>query len=152
MANDPCVGCGASSGGVFVCHHCGVPIRTLGDAESERRALDELHGQLATDNPPPRLLDNAFLPDNPRVLIDAGLRLLPVLENGAGQSNAAGRMRAIIIKLRLLGDDPAVTRAAKEFQDALDSYRVSDRRMGYAVGIVLVVVIAGVVAISQSCG
>ncbi|MFO7564998.1 MAG: hypothetical protein R6X02_20300 [Enhygromyxa sp.] len=151
MANDPCVGCGATSKGVFVCHHCGVPVRRLGDPESERQALDELHGQLASDSPPGKLLDNAFLPDDPRVLIDAGLRLLPVLENGAGQSGVAGRMRAIIIKLRLLGDDPALARAAKELQTALDSYQASDRRMGYAVGIALLLVIAGVYGLTQSC-
>jgi hypothetical protein len=121
MATDPCVGCGATSAGVFVCHHCGVPVRRLADAESERQALDELHGQLASaDAPSALLLKNAFLPDDPRVLIDAGLRLLPVLENGA----------------------------------ALDSYyEVSDRRMGYVVGaLLLVLVILGVFAATQSCG
>lgn len=153
MANDPCVGCGATSAGVFVCHHCGVLVRALGDAESERQALDELHGQLASDSPPARLLNNAFLPNDPRVLIDAGLRLLPVLENGAGQSGAAGRMRAIIIKLRLLGDDPSLTRAAAELQAALDSYRVSDRRMGYAIGVLLVIIVVGVLGMGQcTCG
>lgn len=153
MASEPCVGCGATSKGVFVCHHCGVPVRALGDAESERQALDELHGQLASESPPPKLLSNAFLPDTPRVLIDAGLRLLPVLEDAAGQSSAAGRLRAIIIKLRLLGDDPALVRAAKEFQAALDAYEASDRQMGYTLGgLLIVVVIAGSISLIKSCG
>jgi hypothetical protein len=140
MTDHACVGCGATSAAVFVCHHCGVLVRALDDPESERKALDELHGRLSSGDANPLLLNNAFLPDDPRVLIDAGLRLLPVLEDSAGQSGAAGRMRAIIIKLRLLGDDPAVTRAAKEFDAALDSYRRSDRKTGYVVvGITLVI-------------
>lgn len=149
MSDGRCVGCGAASTGVLVCHHCGVPVRSLVDAESQRRALDELHGQLSLPSPPPHLLDNAFLPDDPRVLIDAGLRLLPVLEKGTGQAAAAGRMRAVIIKLRLLGDDPALVHAAKELEVALASYHQHDRRLGYAVGVVLLLMIAGVVGIAQ---
>jgi hypothetical protein len=129
---------------VYVCHSCGVPTRLLEDRESQQRALDELHGQLSSDNPPPKLLENAFVPDDPRVLIEAGLRLLPVLENAAGQSGAAGRMRAIIIKLRLIGDDPTVNKAAKEFEAALSSYERSDRQMGVTLGIIAVaLVLAG---------
>jgi hypothetical protein len=152
MSEEQCVGCGATIRGVFVCHHCGVPIRSLTDADSQRRALDELHGQLSLPTPPPQLLVNAFIPDDPRVLIDAGLRLLPVLEKGAGESGAAGRMRAIIIKLRLLGDDPAVVKAAKELQTALDVYQRADRRMGYAIVGTLVAVVAGVaIVIHGAC-
>jgi hypothetical protein len=33
--------------GVFVCHACGVPVRSLVDPDEQRRALDELHGRLA---------------------------------------------------------------------------------------------------------
>jgi hypothetical protein len=137
---------------VFVCHHCGVPVRPLVDAESQRQALDELHGRLSSSSPPRRLLVNAFLPDDPRVLIDAGLRLMPVLESGAGQSGAAGRMRAIIVKLRLLGDDPTLTRAAKELEAALECYRRSDRQTGYwVVGLLVLSVLAAVFAFQQ-CG
>lgn len=152
MANGACVACGANSAGAFVCHHCGVLVRPLSDAESERQALDELHGQLASDNPPARLLNNAFLPEHPRVLIDAGLRLLPVLEGAAGQSGAAGRLRAIIIKLRLLGGDPTVAQAVEEFEAALDSYRRSDRQMGYIIGVVLIIIVAGVFFTVSQCG
>lgn len=151
MPNQECSGCGATSAGVFVCHHCGVLVRPLSDPESERRALDELHGRLASDAPSARLLKNAFLPDDPRVLIDAGLRLLPVLEDGAGQSGAAGRMRAIVIKLRLLGDDPSVANAAREFEAALESYRRSDRQMGFIVVTVLIAIVAGLVFGVSQC-
>ncbi len=148
MAEQACVGCGATSAGVFVCHFCGVPVKPLTDPASQRQALDELHGRLASDDPPAKLLDNAFVPDDPRVLIEAGLRLLPVLENAAGESAAAGRMRAIIVKLRLLGDDPALAKAAVEFQEALDAYRRSDRQMGYILGTIAVV---GIIAIVAKC-
>ncbi|HVI02098.1 MAG TPA: hypothetical protein VM869_25470 [Enhygromyxa sp.] len=144
MSDEQCVGCGATSRGVLVCHHCGVPVRSLIDAESQRRALDELHGQLAVPNPPPHLLDNAFLPDDPRVLIDAGLRLLPVLERGTGQAAAAGRMKAIIIKLRLLGEDPTLVEAARQLEAALATYHREDRKWGYVVATFLIVVVAGI--------
>mgnify|MGYP000181469925 CR=1 FL=1 len=137
------MGCGARGSGVFVCHHCGVAFAPLVDVESQRQALEELHGQLAKHDAPAVLLKNAFLPDDPRLLIDAGLRLLPMLENAAGQSVAAGRMRAIIIKLRLLGDDPTVARAVAELQAALDSYEKSDNRTG----IVIVSLALGIVAL-----
>jgi hypothetical protein len=146
MADQACLGCGATSAGVYVCHFCGVPVHPLTDADSQRKALDELHGRLSAKDPPPDLLKNAFLPDDPRVLIEAGLRLLPVLEDAVAQSAAAGRMRAVIIKLRLLGDNPSLAKAAKEFQAALDSYRRSDRQMGYIVGLVLLVIAAIVIA------
>jgi hypothetical protein len=151
MGDHACVGCGATSAGVFVCHHCGVPIRPLIDAASQRQALDELHGRLANDRPPASLLKNAFVPDDPRVLIEAGLRLLPVLEDAAGQSGAAGRMRAIVIKLRLLGDDPSLSKAAGEFQAALEAYQRSDRRMGVTLSIMGVVLLIGIVIMVQSC-
>lgn len=152
MADRTCVGCGATDNGLFVCHHCGVAFEPLIDVESQRQALEELHGQLASESAPPNLLKNAFLPDDPRILIDAGLRLLPVIENAAGQSDAAGRMRAIIIKLRLLGDDPTVARAVKELQAALDAYERSDRQMGWILGIGFLVIV-GLIAIGvQSCG
>jgi len=152
MNDHQCVGCGAPSNGVFVCHHCGVPVRPLSDAASQRQALDELHGQLGSKDRSPSLLVNAFLPDDPRVLIDAGLRLLPVLEESAGQSGAAGRMRAIIIKLRLLGNDPTSTRAAAEFEAALEAYRRSDRMTGYAVWMIaLGLVVFGVFGF-RHCG
>lgn len=144
MADRTCVGCGATDSGLFVCHHCGVAFEPLIDVESQRQALEELHGQLAFESAPPNLLKNAFLPDDPRILIDAGLRLLPVIENAAGQRDAAGRMRAIIIKLRLLGDDPTISRAAKELEAALAAYERSDRQMGVVLTIVFTVVIVGI--------
>jgi hypothetical protein len=147
MAEEACIGCGATSAGVFVCHNCGVPCRPLVDAQSQRQALDELHGQLGSEGAPAGLLKNAFIPDDPRVLIEAGLRMLPALEDAAGQSDAAGRMRAIIIKLRLVGDDPSLARAGKEFEEALESYRKSDRRMGWTLAIIAAVLLA--VAVSQ---
>lgn len=151
MDEHACVGCGATSAGVFVCHHCGVPVRPLVDAATQRQALDELHGRLAKDDAPAGLLKNAFMPDDPRVLIEAGLRLLPVLEDAAGQSGAAGRMRAIVIKLRLLGDDPALAKAAKEFEAALEAYRRSDRQMGIILSVIGIGLVIAIVALVRSC-
>lgn len=101
------------------------------DPADERAALDELHGHLAAGGESEKILQNAFVPTNTEVLIDAGLRLLPVLEKGVAEDGAAGRMRAIIIKLELLGNDAHAAKAAAELRKALEDYRRSDRIMGY---------------------
>ena len=114
------------------------------DPSHERLALDELHGQLAKGEDSEKILQNGFMPSNTEVLIDAGLRLLPVLEQGVAEDGAAGRLRAIIIKLELLGgQDPAAQKAGQRLEKALNDYRRSDRIMGYWVIGFLLVVVAG---------
>ena len=140
----PCRACGSPSTGAFVCHYCGAATQTMTDPAMERQALDELHGQLAAGGESEKILQNAFVPTNTEVLIDAGLRLLPVLEQGVAEDGAAGRLRAIIIKLELLASEPAAKKAAAELRQALEDYRRSDRLMGYWVLGLLFAAVAGV--------
>jgi hypothetical protein len=100
-------------------------------ATEEKDALDELHGTLARADVSDKILKNAFIPDDIGVLIDAGLRLMPVLESAVAQDGAAGRMRAIVVKLSLHGNDPTAARAARELGDALKRYEHGDRVVGY---------------------
>lgn len=135
--SENCRACGSVAGGTFVCHHCGAALHRLQSADEERDALDELHGRLAVEANK-SILQNAFVPSDTRVLIDAGLRLLPVLESGVAEDGAAGRLRAIILKLELIGTDAAASKAAAELKKALADYRRSDKIMGYWVmGILL---------------
>jgi hypothetical protein len=114
------------------------------DPAQERMALDELHGRLAAGGESEKILQNAFVPTTTDVLIEAGLRLLPVLEKGVAQDGAAGRMRAIIIKLGLLSSDPTAAKAAAQLGQALDDYRRSDRNMGYWVMGLMFAAVAGI--------
>ena len=125
-----------------MCHYCGAATHTMPDPAEERAALDELHGHLASDEESEKILQNAFVPTNTEVLIDAGLRLLPVLEQAVAKDGAAGRLRAIIIKLELISNDTAAEKAALELRQALEDYRRSDRIMGYWVMFILVLLLA----------
>ncbi|KIG13111.1 hypothetical protein DB30_00576 [Enhygromyxa salina] len=126
-----CRACGSPSGGTYVCHYCGAATQLMSDPAQERMALDELHGRLASGGESEKILQNAFVPTSTEVLIEAGLRLLPVLEKGVAEDGAAGRMRAIIIKLELTGHDKSATMAAAQLKQALEDYRRSDRVTGY---------------------
>ena len=140
----PCRACGSPSTGAFVCHYCGAATSSFTDPAMERQALDELHGKLAAGGESEKILQNGFVPTNTEVLIDAGLRLLPVLEKGVAEDGAAGRLRAIIIKLELLTNDSSAQKAAGELRQALEDYRRSDRIMGYWVIGIIFAVLAGV--------
>lgn len=128
-----CTTCGAPDQGGFVCHFCGLPTRTLASAEEEARALGEYHVALTNaedEKVRVRLLENGFLPSQTEVLVDAGLRMLPTLENAVAEHQAAGRLQAIISKLRIAGGASAGS-AADELARHLARYRRSDRVMGY---------------------
>ena len=144
MAAD-CRACGSPRAGTYVCHYCGAATHQLVDSTTERAALDELHGRLSAGGESEKILQNGFLPTHTEVLIDAGLRLLPVLEKGVAEDGAAGRMRAIIIKLELIANDASAAKAAAELKQALEDYRRSDRIMGYWV---LAILLAGLIAIA----
>jgi len=136
-----------------VCTYCGTPTRALTNEADERSALDELHAELARivgagdENVERRhrLLINAFLPSSPSVLVEAGLRMIPVLEQAVSRSDAAGRMRAICTKLRLASSEPTCRAAEAEYRDALARYERYDARVGRQVAVVIGVAILTVV-------
>lgn len=150
-----CAACGAEAG-LFLCTYCGTPTRALTNEADERSALDELHAELAriigagdaTVERRHRLLTNAFLPSSPSVLVEAGLRMVPVLEQAVGRADAAGRMRAICIKLRLASAEPTCRAAEAEYREALARYERYDASVGRQVAIVIgAVVLAVIVAV-----
>lgn len=123
----------------------------MSDEDEQRRALDELHAQLALAQKDEKaevrgaILQNGFLPDHPRVLIDAGLRMLPVLESAVSEGPAAGRLRAIILKLKLLSRDEAATAAARELEASLLRYEQHDRFIGWVAGLVVLAFVGGLI-------
>ncbi len=143
-SDDRCRSCGGKVG-ALVCLHCGATVRRGLTAEEEREALDELHGSLVRSDVGDKILKQAFIPDDVQVLINAGLRMLPVLEGAVAQDGAAGRLRAITIKLRLRADDPSVLKAAKELEIALDRYERHDRSFGWWMIGIIVTIIAVIV-------
>jgi len=118
----------------------------LDTVEDEEAALDELHGQLSNGENRESLLENGFIPTHTRVLIDAGLRMLPTLESNVAEDQAAGRLRAIIIKLELsANDDETARKAIDRLGEALADYRRSDKIMGRWVGAILLGITGAIV-------
>lgn len=156
---DHCKSCGSADLGTFMCHYCGAPLFPLANEEDQRSALDELHAQVTVaraGRTRTAILENGFLPDHPRVLVDAGLRMVPVLEHNVSEGPAAGRMRAIIFKLRLLRHDADAMDAAEKLDAHLKRYERHDRLIGSlamaALAIFFVVVCVSVVGLAVVFG
>lgn len=149
--SESCPNCGSADLGTFMCRYCGGPLFPLTGEEQQRQALDELHAQINISRGSgvrDAIFANGFLPDHPRVLIDAGLRMVPVLEGNANQERAAGRMRAIILKLKLITHDEAAATAATQLERHLDRYERYDRLIArLAIGAIVAVVIAGAISL-----
>ena len=141
-----CPHCGGTTQGL-VCGFCGSLLSPAQDVETEKRALEDFHGLLATATPEvqTKLLRHGFLPSQPPVLIDAGFRCLLLLKADSTYGDyghaALGRLKVIASKLRLSHESEDARRALKEFEGALHDYDVADatntRQALIAVAIVL---------------
>ncbi|MBI5595134.1 MAG: hypothetical protein HY928_03490 [Elusimicrobia bacterium] len=149
-----CAGCGASVDGLL-CQACGRATPHVGDAQTERRALEELHGAAAKagDEAAARLLTAGFLPSSKAVLIEAGLRCLAL----AGESStyymrtgAVDRLRAVSAKLRLQPQDAEAARALERFEHAVQAAEKntrSDLAVFLAVCLLLLLLAGGTAAL-----
>jgi hypothetical protein len=129
-ASQPCRACGADATG-FVCLYCGAPLLPATSAAEERQALEELHQAMVhakEDSQRARILANGSLPDDDRVLTDAGLRAAALLdpERYADDtpSAAIARIEAIRAKLRMRGQ----LVADRELGARIDAYRKGAER------------------------
>jgi hypothetical protein len=132
-----CPRCGAGSSGPH-CEYCGAPLGSA-DPAAERAALDELHLRLAGKPPVEQatILERAFLPGHPQVLIEAGLRCVALLGEGTtGRAEQAlvGRLEAVTAKLRIGDREPGSSRAAEELGRQLERFR-THRRWSVALGL-----------------
>ena len=151
-----CTVCDAPTSGL-VCQFCGHKLTRAEDLHSEQDALDQLHRLLheADDERQARLLTCGFLPTHKRVLINAGLRVMPLVntDDTAGDTSQAARQRleAIVAALRLCDPDVEIRRAVAEFEKKLGAYARADRVVT-AVALVLIVGgVAGVVLLIARC-
>ena len=157
-----CQQCGASVKG-YICEYCGSLAQLSLDRTAEKEALNELHNIIVAQTEPEmkvKLLRHSFLPDVPDVLIEAGMRCLPVIDTSdtadAVVTAAVHRLQAIMAKLRLLGDNGQTAVALREFEAVLTKFHESDRRLNQSIIIagmvLLVLVVVGCIWVSQLLG
>ena len=126
-----CPHCGGTTQGL-VCSFCGSLLSPAQDVDTEKRALEDFHGLLATASPEnqAKLLTHGFLPTQPQVLIDAGFRCLLLIraDSSFGDTghSSKGRLKVIASKLHMLPESEEARRALKEFETALREYEVGD--------------------------
>jgi hypothetical protein len=153
MDQPACPHCGGASQGL-VCSFCGALLTPTQDSGTQKRALDDFHGLLANATPESqaKLLRHGFLPDSPHVLIEAGLRTMLLLQTDSAFSEvatgAAGRLKTIESKLRLLPESDESRKALKEFDAALRDHEKRDamntRQAFTFVGVVLAILVGAI--------
>ena len=139
-----CDSCGAPVKGL-ICEHCGKPTAHLANAADENRALDEFHKLLQKLKPEEQRnwLASGFIPDNREVLIEAGIYCLPFIKTQSVYDDAASRLEAIILKLKLMHGDQQAREAIEDFKAQIGAYKSvkrSDDLLG--IGCVLLIVVA----------
>jgi hypothetical protein len=124
-----CPRCGASTT-MTICEHCGSLAGEAPDRSSERAALDQLHGLVSSKPPEGRadVLAHGFLPTDPEILIDAGLRCIPLLGSAEVGEAAAQRLEVVIAKLRIHEPTPTMGRAVETLEGKLEKHRVGEKR------------------------
>jgi hypothetical protein len=136
----------------MVCEYCGSLTGPLVDPAQEWQALDEFHGIMLTKDRETRinLLNNGFLPKSAEGLIEAGVRCIPLIDlsqpSDKGVISAAGRLQAIVTKIKIMPEFEQKQSAITEFEKVLQARQVADRNLGLAViavGLVLVLCVMG---------
>lgn len=162
MSAHPCGTCGAIRPGL-VCAYCGAREGDGAAQRDELAAVEELHRRLATEPKEAaiHLVKMAFLPHEPTALLEAGLRLVPMLGDANTQdalANAAmERLDAVLIKLRVAAPDEQVRRALPELEARLARHRSSvareNRMFAWLFGTIAVLLVGGCGAlIVRGCG
>lgn len=150
MDGTSCVTCGARISGL-VCEFCGSLSVTDADIATAKRALDELHALVhrADKKKQSNLLKTGFIPRDKTLLIDAGVRCLPLLDESDTTSDvslaALGRLEAIMTKLRLLPPGEEIQRAFAEFEPKIRRFRKADRLISVVAVMLVLAVVGGVV-------
>jgi hypothetical protein len=151
-----CRHCGAECEGL-ICAYCGAITQKAEDVDSEERALDEYHHLIAkgTAEEQVALLKSGFIPEARKVLIEAGLRCMPLVdvERTASRvsTTALQRLQAIMARLRITGDDEEIHRACAEFERKIAEFRRADRNLNIGMLVALAAVVGLVVLLVRSC-
>ena len=129
-----CKRCGASVTGA-VCEYCGVLTVPLENLTDEKQAVDEFHDILLTKDEKTQInmLKHGFLPTFGEVLVEAGVRCIPLVDinqpSNKTTRSAAGRLQAIVTKIKLMPDFPQKTQAITEFEVLLETHRLADNQL-----------------------
>ena len=121
---DTCKNCGAPAEG-RVCAFCGSALIVLDSKEEEKNALNEYTEALvkADKDTQIKMLRGGFLPTDPEVLIDAGMRLITMIEAESISPepgvSAENRLLTIKTKLELVEQTTQVVAARKRFDELL---------------------------------
>jgi hypothetical protein len=127
-----CHSCGAPRKG-SICEYCGTCLIKPADEVEEREALDAYHFQLgkADKEGARRLLRSGFVPDYPEVLVEAGLRVIPLVDNDEVSEepteSAVLRLQMIVAKLRLERPTVKINNAVRQFDEVISGHRKADR-------------------------
>lgn len=153
MTETNCLQCSAPLNGL-ICEYCGSLANLHMNRDEEMQALTEYHNILLKLEEKPeaeiKMLSKGFIPSNPDVLIEAGIRVMPLIDlTNTGDDvveAAARRLDAISLKLRLLPDTPEITQALNEFETFTEAFKVlhkkQDKEAGILVALILVFIIA----------
>ncbi|MFO7540897.1 MAG: hypothetical protein R6X32_22885 [Chloroflexota bacterium] len=122
-----------------MCEYCGALAHLHLDRAAEKEALTELHNIIVAQSDlevKSKFLRHGFLPDAPDVLIESGMRCIPLIdtEGTADEVGSAAiqRLRAIMAKLRLLGDSHQTAAALREFETVLADFQEAERKLDRA--------------------
>jgi len=122
--------------------------------DEEMQALTEYHNILLKLEEKPeteiKLLSKGFIPSNPDVLIEAGVRVIPMIDltnTGDDVVEAASRrLNAIILKLRLLPPTPETTQALNEFESFMEEFKALHKKQGREGGIIILLIVVFLIA------
>lgn len=151
MAQTNCKNCGANITRA-VCEYCGTLAVPQPSILEQREALELLHS-LITSKPLTEqnaLIRQAFLPDDPDVLIEAGLRslqMLPLRDNDHTEAVLA-RLRSIMVKLKLASSTPKIQQALISFEKEIKAHKkqtATDIMWGLGIFILLPLVVIGTI-------
>ncbi len=158
MPDSRCRSCGAAVKNL-ICEYCGSPTAGTFDLATQKEALDEYHYilQSQSEEVQIKMLRNGFLPDAEDLLIDAGVRCIPLIELDSTAEEvpraALWRLKAITTKLKLMAPTARSEQAVKEFETLINDFDKADRRLNLMLAVgcfVSVLVCVGGVALVVS--
>lgn len=153
MTKTTCLQCSAPLNGL-VCEYCGSLANLHMNQDEEMQALTEYHNILLKLEEKPeaeiKILSNGFIPSNPDVLIEAGVRMIPIIDLTNTYDDvveaASRRLDAISLRLRLLPDTPEITRALKEFETFTEEFNVLHKKQSKETNILIALLLVFIIA------